>query len=1175
MGFNGLLAISVLQGAASLLLFLLYLLLYPSCSERFSRYWLAGWALNTLVPICTLMPRPWGGESLESVGVELSFGASLFFLATIFQYIGREQPLRYLWPAGALAVALLSIGLTGAAALAAVRWWSRPIEAGLYLAAGWLLWRAAGRAKGYGATLLAAPLLLRGLHTLDRGSWAALPEMQLRMAFDAVLSVAAGVGMAVLLLEAARARTEDLNAKLSRLTLITTAATELLCVDDVLNKVLAHLLESLKTSHGFISLMEGQGEGAQLVLRAAAGFREDLHREHSRLPASEPWVRLMFSEESNFYSLGGTTDPELRQWMKLEGLAALEVVRIPGKEGPLGLLGVASAHPRLFHQDEVNFLINVGNLLGLTIQNILHFEKAATAERQWEATFDHITDPILVHDAQYRLIRANRVVLQRLGEKAATCIGQPLRDLLRRGEARWNHCPYCEGVAGHAEGPDPTFFGYLLATSSPYEDPVDGRKGTIHALRDITERKRAEEKYRNLFENVQEGVFISTPDGRFIEINDAFCQMLGYSSRDELLQVDISSTLFVNPADRERLKKLLREHGSVTAFEFQMRRRDGEVITVLESSVAHRNSTGEVVAYEGFVLDITERRQADIELRRRNRELLLLNAIGTTLSQPLALGDLLSRTLRQVAELFALDLGVIYLLEESSGMMVRRAALGFRAEGPAQFPAHLISGEVLQQLRHTRTTVLAPQALSAIPYLRTLDETEALEVSRLVILWSKEHLLGGVIVGSRSRREFSTAEVNLLAAIGNQMAATLEKAALYEETRRAFDDLRRTQEHLVQSEKMVALGQLISGVAHELNNPLTAILGYSQLLSATQEVLPQVADYSAKITKQAHRTQRIVQNLLSFARQHKPERRPIQLNDVLEDTLQLREYDWKRNNIVIQREFDSRLPLTTGDSHQLQQVFLNILNNAFDAVKEQPGAREICIRTRVRDLHLVVEIEDTGPGVQEPRRVFDPFYTTKPIGEGTGLGLSICYGIVKEHGGEISADNRLPSGACFTVVLPISTSVDSREPATAGRDLAALSAGSVLLVDDEEAVIEVEREILRERGHVVHTATSGAQAVEILGRSAVDAVVASFKLPGEFGGEALYRWIERNCPSLAPRLVFTLSDGQVEAARKLTAHSGGSALQKPFRAEEFLQVVEQAIGEKSAITAKDLEILKS
>jgi PAS domain S-box-containing protein len=1174
MVINGLTAISALHGAAALLLFLLYLLLYSSCAERFFRYWLAGWSLNLFAVVCALTPVFGSGETQEAVGIELALAASLFFFAAIFHYIGREKPLLYLWPLGALGMALLALGLTGVRYLGWVRWAAWPSQAALSLAAGWLLWRAARRTGGYGAAVLAGALLLRGLHALDRGMWGSLPEIHLRMVLDSFFAVTAGAGMALVVLEAAKGRTEDLNAKLSRLSLMTAAATETLRVDEVLEKVLSQLVEGLGVSHGFIRLVEGQGETAHLVIRAAVGFHEDLLRERSRLPASDPWVRLLLEEKNPYLSFAETTDPEARQWMKLEGLTALVVVRMPGKEASLGLLGVGSNRPRVFHQTEVNFLINVANLLGLTIQNIRHFEKAALAEWQWGSTFDHIGDPILVHDANYKLLRANRAVLQRLGEKAATSAGQPLKDLLRRGEARWNHCPYCEGAAGRADAPDPTFLSHLLATSSPFEDPIDGRKGTIHVLRDVTDRRRAEEKYRSLFENVQEGVFISTPEGRFIDINDAFCRMLGYPTQEELLRVDISSTLFVNPTDREHLKKLLREHGAVTAFEFEMRRRDGEVITVLESSVAHRNGAGEVVAYEGFVLDITERKQADNELRRRNRELLLLNAIGMTLSQPLALDDLLARTLRQVTELFDLDFGVVYLMDPAAEIVERRAAVGLRAGGPAHFAANLISGETLRQLRQMRTTAIAPQALSAIPYFRSLNESEGLQVSRLVFLWSKDRIIGGVLVGSRTRREFSAAELNLLAAIGNHIAATVEKTSLHEATRQAFEDLRRTQEQLVQSEKMVALGQLISGVAHELNNPLTAILGYSQLLGGTPDVLPQVSDFSAKIEKQAQRTQRIVQNLLSFARQHKPERRPVQLNEVLEDTLSLRDYDWRRYDIVIHREFDPRLPLTSGDSHQLQQVFLNILNNAFDVVKGMEGNRKIWIRTGVRELRLAVEIEDSGPGVREPRRVFDPFYTTKGIGEGTGLGLSICYGIVKEHGGEISVKNSPGRGACFRVSVPISTAVKSSDPEIADRKPALLSAGRVLLVDDEEAVIDVQREILRERGHVVHTAATGEQALEILGRSAVDAVVASYKLPGDFGGAALYQWIEKNKPSLAARVVFTLSDGQGEAARSLTARSGGSALQKPFRAEELLRLVEKAMEEARAAELGDLELFK-
>src|SRR5262249_41052614 len=199
--------------------------------------------------------------------------------------------------------------------------------------------------------------------------------------------------------------------------------------------------------------------------------------------------------------------------------------------------------------------------------------------------------------------------------------------------------------------------------------------GVVHVLKDITDRKRAEEKYRTLVSSVQEGVFISTPAGRFLDFNDALMRMTGYDSREELLSIDIPERFFVNRKDRERLRRLRDEHGSVADFEFDMRRKDGEVRTMLESSIAVRDGAGSITAYQGFLLDITERKQAEHEIRRRNRELMVLNSIGQTLSESMDLSDSLHRTLRQIAELFALDASSIYLLEED-GRKLRRVATG-------------------------------------------------------------------------------------------------------------------------------------------------------------------------------------------------------------------------------------------------------------------------------------------------------------------------------------------------------------------------------------------------------------------------------------------------------------------------------------------------------------------
>ncbi len=206
--------------------------------------------------------------------------------------------------------------------------------------------------------------------------------------------------------------------------------------------------------------------------------------------------------------------------------------------------------------------------------------------------------------------------------------------------------------------------------------------------------------------------------------------------------------------------------------------------------------------------------------------------------------------------------------------------------------------------------------------------------------------------------------MNLLISVSNQIAASIEKILLLDETRQAYDNLRHTQEQLLQSEKMAAVGQLISGVAHELNNPLTAILGYSQLLSSKKFVNEQGADYVDKLYKQARRTHRIVNNLLSFARQQKPERLPVRINQVIEDTLALREYDLRINNIHIHRDLEKNLPLTGADAQQLQQVFLNILNNAVDAILERSDRGDIWVRTSQGDRCIVAEFVDSGPGMQ-------------------------------------------------------------------------------------------------------------------------------------------------------------------------------------------------------------------
>src|SRR5579863_6135303 len=1032
---SGFLAIAFMEGSAAFILLIVYWLLLPAFPGRFFRYWLAGWTLYTALQGLRIFSLWRGGSDAPHFGHALSLLAAAFFLASVLDCRDPGKPFWRLWP----------LWLFTASDVAALGWagrtprlagWSETlVECSLYVSAGWLFWRSEGRHRGVGWKLLAGALILRGLHGLDRPDWAAHSAGIFRVSFQGLFGIMMGIAMAVLVLEAGRGRTEDLNEKLRRLSLITAEAAQSLRVDEVVQDVLGHLVESLGGSHGFVFLADDSRHPPALACRASIGFGARFHEQRARISADESWLRPLLLQEKPLAFPPHPKNALVDSWMETEKLATLMLVRIPGKEEPHGFLAIGSLTPRDFEREEQDFLVNVANLLGLTAQNVALFQNAAAARRQWLDTFDSIDDLILVHSLDGTILRANRALADRLSVEPAALVGRSVRDALHSSAFAWSRCPYCEGAAGKADEVDPSFGGYFLATDSSLHDSGGGHLGTIHVLKDFTAERQAETKFRTLFEKVQEGIFISTPDGRFLDFNEAFLRILGYESHDELLQADILTQFYVNPADRDRRQRLLTEYGEVTDFEFQFRRRDGDIRTAHESSFATRDESGAVIAYQGFLLDVTDQKQAEFDVRRRNRALLALNTIGELLGQSQSLEEGLTASLVKVTELFSADFGTVYLLDEATNLLRRAAAIGCLSDHSARLEAISISATLLEQIRQAHATLLSGSLPSLPEGLREFHEREGIQSSQVAMLWAKDRVVGALVIGSRDTRAFSTAELNLLSAVGNQIATTIDKSLLLEKTREAYDTLRRTQEQLLQSEKMAAVGQLISGVAHELNNPLTAILGYSQLLKSEQFVHARGAEYLEKLYKQAQRTHHVVQNLLSFARQQKPHRAPVQLNQILEDTLVLREFDMKLHNIVIHRDFDPQLPMTGGDFHQLEQVFLNLLNNAVDAIQEKSGSGEIWLRTEAEGERLRVELTDSGPGVTNPHKIFDPFYTTKPVGKGTGLGLSICYGIVKEHGGEIHVRNEDPEGATFTVSLPLAPfgsngSDDVHEPAT-------------------------------------------------------------------------------------------------------------------------------------------------
>ena len=255
-----------------------------------------------------------------------------------------------------------------------------------------------------------------------------------------------------------------------------------------------------------------------------------------------------------------------------------------------------------------------------------------------------------------------------------------------------------------------------------------------------------------------------------------------------------------------------------------------------------------------------------------------------------------------------------------------------------------------------------------------------------------------------------------------QQLVDRERSRLLRAAQDAIANLRRLQTQFVHSEKLASLGTLAAGAAHEINNPLTAILGYADLLADDQTIPERPRSMAEKIRDQARRTKSLLQNLLSFARQTPAEKTLLDVNPLVNNAIQLRQLDLRAKNIRIHAQTEAVLPGVRCDANQMLQVFFNLISNAVDAMEESGGGT-LTVRTLREKSSVVIEFSDTGPGIKEPQFVFDPFYTTKPVGKGTGLGLSICYGIIQEHGGTISCFNRAPGGATFRVELPAVTAV--------------------------------------------------------------------------------------------------------------------------------------------------------
>lgn len=400
----------------------------------------------------------------------------------------------------------------------------------------------------------------------------------------------------------------------------------------------------------------------------------------------------------------------------------------------------------------------------------------------------------------------------------------------------------------------------------------------------------------------------------------------------------------------------------------------------------------------------------------------ILHAVAQAVSRSLDVEEILTTALDELTHVTGHEIASLHLLSPDGATLQLRGDRGLAPElrevnrtlpvGQGVIGCVAATGRTEQISNMTDSPSLFPPAKAAVRKSRIRGFV-------CVPIHSRGRVLGTLSLGRRTEQPFEEREVALLEATADQIGIALDNARLYSETVRQLDELKHAQAQLIHAEKLSAVGELASGVAHEINNPLTTILGQAHLLLSRQDVSEHVRDRLLLISEEASRAARIVQNLLLFSRHYPPERRPCSLAEQVRRVLELKAYQLQLDAIEVRTEF-AECPPVAADENQIQQVLLNLIQNAHQAMVKQPPPRVLTLRVRATERGGAVDVVDSGPGIADDAlaRLFDPFFTTKPPGEGSGLGLSVSYGIVAEHGGRLSAANRPGGGAVFSIELP-------------------------------------------------------------------------------------------------------------------------------------------------------------
>jgi PAS domain S-box-containing protein len=545
-----------------------------------------------------------------------------------------------------------------------------------------------------------------------------------------------------------------------------------------------------------------------------------------------------------------------------------------------------------------------------------------------------------------------------VGKKFSDFVEEPTRASVEGGLARFLEKRHWTGTVcvRLKNNTRPLYFDCVLNAIVKSGEVV----GASVLGRNVTGQHEKEMRFTELFETLQEGAYFCTPEGRLLDANPALVSILGYTTKDELLGLD-PGKLNVDPAAPAALGRAADDRGGVRAREITLRKKDGTTAVFLESSRAVWDTAGNLIRYQGTLVDVTERRKLERQLLQQEE------------------------FRRHMLESFP-DLILVIDLQEHYTFVSSRVhdLLGY-------LPEDLLGKKISETADHSPE--LAALYHDVVSGNRTFGAAE----------YSARHRDGTWRTMRGSASQLFDADAKIGGVIMSVRDITTE---------------RKLEQQIVQSERLAAMGAMIGGVAHELNNPLTSILGVSELLQDSQ-----TSDAARKqvgiLQQQARRAAEIVHNLTYFSRPPAPGKTPVSLGEIVERTLNLHAYSLRKNSITVDFLPEPTLPRVQGDPHQLMQVFLNLILNAEQAIREARDRGTLRIRLGTSGDSVWASFQDDGPGIPADvvGSIFDPFYTTKRPGRGTGLGLSICKAVMKEHNGTIEAANAPGGGAVFTVTL--------------------------------------------------------------------------------------------------------------------------------------------------------------